>query len=158
MYVQVRMREEEPLRYRRPDEARRLARASGREELLTARAGQTFDPEESPRLPVYVELRSFVDSGKERLPDLAAKDLLDRYAFRDAVPYLEARLAAGEAATIPRRSHGTRMRGVPTRQAAARSRSPWKRPPPARPRAAPSPAPGRPAARATRRPSARPAA
>ncbi|MET9245660.1 hypothetical protein [Nonomuraea sp. NPDC003709] len=125
LYVQVRVREEEPSLYVRPDETRR-----SREEPHAARPAETHMPEESlaryhrmavvgdpgagkttmlkfltfrmargdlgPALPVYVELREFVDSGKERLLDYAAEHLLDhRYGFRDAGPYLEERLAAG---------------------------------------------------------------
>ncbi|MBB5077660.1 NACHT domain-containing protein [Nonomuraea endophytica] len=134
LYVQVRVREEEPRRYLHPEEARRLAR--GGEEQLLEGTGQTFAPEEAmarharmtvvgdpgagkttmlkyltfriargelrpgPTLPVFVELRRFVDSGEERLLDFAVKQLDERYGFRDAGPYLRGRLETGQAALL----------------------------------------------------------
>ena len=51
-------------------------------------------------LPVYIELRRFVDSGLADLLEFAAADWSERYGFTDARPYLEQELAAGRSALL----------------------------------------------------------
>src|SRR5215471_6560979 len=51
-------------------------------------------------LPIYVELRDFIDSGHADLLIYAASELAQRYGFPDAKPYLEQELAGGRAALL----------------------------------------------------------
>ncbi len=49
-----------------------------------------------PNLPVYIELRRFIDSGMGNLLDFAASEWLERYGFANARSYLEQQLNAGQ--------------------------------------------------------------
>jgi predicted NACHT family NTPase len=51
-------------------------------------------------LPVYVELRRFVDSGRADLLDFAVSEWHERYGFLGTISYLEQELAAGRAALL----------------------------------------------------------
>jgi hypothetical protein len=51
-------------------------------------------------LPIYVELRDFIDSGHADLLIYAADELAQRYGFPDAKPYLEQELADGRAVLL----------------------------------------------------------
>lgn len=51
-------------------------------------------------LPVYVELRRFIDSGHDDLLDFAADQWHERYGFVGALSYLEQELASGRAVLL----------------------------------------------------------
>lgn len=131
LYVQLRVREEEPLRFARDEEITEVTRGDperllqASRELLRARVTGSFRPEDAlsrfariivlgdpgagkttmlrylafraareelgpgVALPVYVELRDFIDSGDQDLLAYAAADMQRRYGFPDAQPYLE---------------------------------------------------------------------
>ena len=48
-------------------------------------------------LPIYIELRRFIDSGRTDLLDFAVSEWNERYGFLGAIEYLEQELAAGRA-------------------------------------------------------------
>ena len=52
------------------------------------------------RLPVYVELRDFVDSGCDDLLSYTAAEMHQRYGFHGAQPYIEQELANGHVALL----------------------------------------------------------
>jgi HEAT repeat protein len=142
LYVQVRVREEEPLQYIRDEEIAKLAHGDPEQllrltqERLGERAVLALPPEEALRkfnriavlgdpgagkttmlrhlafrsargelvgglvLPVYVELRRFVDSHFEDLLDFTSDEWNERYGFVDARPYLDQELSAGRSALL----------------------------------------------------------
>lgn len=142
LYVQLRVREEQPLRFVSDDEAAKVASGDperllqlSREQLRT-RATGSLRPEEAidrftriivlgdpgagkttmlrylafraareelgpgVALPVYVELRDFIDSGEQDLLAYAAHDMRRRYGFPGAQPYLEQEFGNGRAVLL----------------------------------------------------------
>jgi predicted NACHT family NTPase len=134
IYVQVRVRQEEPLRYAQEEEMTPLAAGEPTELLrqsqrhLVERATTAMSPEDAlakfrgivvlgdpgagkttmlrylvlkmakgelsnlPDLPIYVELRRFVDSKMDSLLDFVALDWAERYGFPESRSYLQEQL------------------------------------------------------------------
>jgi len=142
IYVQVRVREEEPLRYAKEEEMAPLAVGEPTELLqrsqtrLVERATTAMSAEDALAnfrrmvvlgdpgagkttmllyialkmaqgklsnlldLPIYVELRRFVDSKMDSLLDFVAFDLANRYNFQECRSYLQEHLEQGKAALL----------------------------------------------------------
>ena len=142
IYVQVRVRQEEPLRYAKEEEMTPLAAGEPTELLrqsqrhLVERATTAMPPEDAlakfrrivvlgdpgagkttmlrylalkmakgelsnlPDLPIYVELRRFVDSKMDSLLDFVALDWAERYDFPESRSYLQEQLEQGKATLL----------------------------------------------------------
>ncbi|HEY9602881.1 MAG TPA: NACHT domain-containing protein [Allocoleopsis sp.] len=142
IYVQVRVRQEEPLRYAKEEDMTPLAAGEPAELLrqlqrhLVERATTAMPPEDAlakfrrivvlgdpgagkttmlrylalkmakgelsnlPDLPIYVELRRFVDSKMDSLLDFVALDWAERYGFPESRSYLQEHLEQGKAALL----------------------------------------------------------
>jgi HEAT repeat protein len=142
IYVQVRVRQEEPLRYAKEEEMTPLAAGEPTELLrqsqrhLVERATTAMPPEDAlaefrrivvlgdpgagkttmlrylalkmakgklsnlPDLPIYVELRRFVDSKMDSLLDFVALDWAERYGFPESRSYLQEQLEQGKAVLL----------------------------------------------------------
>jgi HEAT repeat protein len=142
VYVQVRVREEEPPHYLKEEEIAALVGGEPTELLkhsqmrMAERAVVAMEPHDAlakfrrmsilgdpgagkttmlrylalrmaqrgvpnlPGLPVYVELRRFVDSKMGNLLDFVASDWAERFGFLNARPYLEQQLDAGRASLL----------------------------------------------------------
>lgn len=141
LYVQLRVKEEEPLRFVSDEAIAELASGAPEQilrlsrERLRGRSAESLPPEaalarftrivvlgdpgagkttmlrylafrgareelDGITLPVYVELREFIDSGETDLLAYAAGDMARRYGFWDAGPYIEDRFDSGDAVLL----------------------------------------------------------